>query len=117
MFLIRQGKDDAIIANYAVGDIKEKDANGKKFQEVGISMGKDADGNNLPIVNVSIWGRKVDIKKGDRVIACGKFKTTKKDDKTYYSLTADFIIKEDSIKIETTTQPELTPTDDDDLPF
>lgn len=117
MLLIRQGKDDAIVANYTVGDIKEKDFEGKKFYEVGVSMGKDANGNNLPIVNIAIWGRKVDIKKGDRILAAGKLKITKKDDKTYYSLTADFITKEISEKIETAPQPELTPVDDDDLPF
>ncbi len=117
MFLQRQGKEDTIIANYAIGDIKEKEFDGKKFYEVGVSMGKDSNGENLPIVNVAIWGRKIEIKKGDRIFAAGKLKVTKKDDKTYYSLTADFVIKEDSLKIEVASQPELTPTEDDDLPF
>lgn len=117
MFIQRVGKDDAIIANYTVGDIKEKEFDGKKFYEVGVSMGKNASGDNLPIVNVTIWGRKMDIKKGDRIAAFGKLKVNKQDDKTYYSLTADFVMKEDSLKIEVASQPELTPTEDDDLPF
>lgn len=117
MFLQRSGKEDSLIANYTVDDIKEKEFDGKKFYEVGVSMGKDANGENLPIVNVAIWGRKIDIKKGDRILAVGKLKVTKKDDKTYYSLTADFVAKEDSLKIEVAPQPELSPTEDDDLPF
>ena len=117
MILIRTGKEDVIVANYTVGDVKEKEFDGKKFQEVGVSMGKDAAGNNLPIVNVSIWGRKVDIHKGDRILAAGKLKTTKKDDKIYYSLSADFIIKEDSIRDDYVPEGCTPIEEDDDLPF
>lgn len=117
MILIRHKKDDAIVANYTVGDVKEKEFDGKKFQEVGVSMGKDSSGNNLPIVNITIWGRKVDIKKGDRILAAGKLKITKKDDKTYYSLSADFVMKEDSIKEDYVPEGCEQLEDDDDLPF
>ena len=112
MFIKREGKDDCVIAGMAVGDMKEKEYDGKKFYEVGISMGKDAG-----IVNVSIWHRKpADIKKYDKVLALGRLRVAKKDDKTYYSLDADFIAKEDSVKVQENV--ELTPVEDDeDLPF
>lgn len=114
MFIKRDNKKDAIVAGYVVGDMKEKEFDTKKFYEFGISMGKDAG-----IINVTIWGRKpAEIKKGDHVLACGEFKVTKKDDKTYYSLTADFIIKENSTKIVEDLQPELTEIEEDgSLPF
>lgn len=112
MFLKRENKTDAMVAGYVVGDMKEKEYDGKKFYEVGVSMGKDGG-----IVNVAVWNRKPeDIKKGDYVFAAGQFKATKKDDKTYYSLTADFISKENSTKVE--TPQDLEPYQDvDDLPF
>lgn len=112
MFLKRDNKKDAIVAGYVVADMKEKEFDGRRFYEVGVSMGKDAG-----IVNVAIWGRKpTEIKKGNYVFACGQFKVTKKDEKTYYSLTADFIAKEDSVKEE--TQHDLTEIEDDGtLPF
>ena len=112
MFLKRENKTDAMVAGYVVGDMKEKEYDGKKFYEVGVSMGKDAG-----IVNVAVWNRKPeDIKKGDYVFAAGQFNATKKDDKTYYSLTADFISKENSTKVE--VPQELEPYQEvDDLPF
>ena len=112
MFLKRENKTDAMVAGYVVGDMKEKEYEGKKFYEVGVSMGKDAG-----IVNVAVWNRKPEeIKKGDYVFAAGQFKATKKDDKTYYSLTADFISKENSTKVE--VPQELEPYQEvDDLPF
>lgn len=112
MFIKRENKTDAIVAGFAVGDIKEKEYDGKKFYEIGVFMGKDAG-----IVNVTIWNRKPqDIKKGDYVFACGQFRATKKDDKTYYALTCDFIAKENSEKI-VVEEPELTVINDDSLPF
>lgn len=117
MFLKREGKEDCIIAGPTVGDAKEKEYNGDKFIEFGVGMGKDSEGNNLPIVNITVWNRTLDIKKGDRVVACGKLKQTKKDDKVYYSMSADFVAKESSAKREAPPQPELTEIDDDDLPF
>jgi len=118
MFIKRDGKDDCIIAGVVIADAKEKEYNGETFYEFGIGMGKDKDGNNLPIVNITVWNRQVDIKKGDRVAACGKLKQTQKDDKTYYSMSADFVSKETSAKKPTPPpQPELTEVDDDDLPF
>lgn len=112
MFIKREGKEDSIVAGMAVGDMKEKEYNGKTFYEVGVSMDKDH------IVNVAVWNRKpVQIKKYDIVYAAGKLKVQKKDDKTYYSLTADFIAKENSVKVEDCPS-ELTPIEeDDDLPF
>lgn len=114
MFLKRPGeKNDSIVAGYAVGDLKEKAYDGKKFYEVGVSMGKDAG-----IVNVTVWGRKPEeIKKGDHVFAAGQFSMTKKDDKVYYSLNADFIARETSSKIVEDKPAELEPIDDDGLPF
>lgn len=117
MFIKRDGKDDCIIAGAVVADAKEKEYNGEAFIEFGIGMGKDKEGNNLPIVNITVWNRKIDIKKGDRVIACGKLKLTQKEDKTYYSMSADFVAKETSEKREPAPQPEPTEVDDDDLPF
>jgi len=121
MFIKREKKDDCLISGYVVGDQKQKEYNGKSFIEFGISMGKDENGENLPIVNISVWERKVPtIFKGDRVLACGKLQAAKKDDKTYYSLNADFCIKEITANNDTstqTTQAELEPIDDDDLPF
>lgn len=116
MFLKRDKKDDCIISGPVVVDMKEKEFNGKVFNEFGMGMGKDEKGNNLPIVNVTLWDRTMDIKKGDRVAVFGKLKVTQKDDKTYYTLTADCVIKEISEKRQT-TPPELTETEDDDLPF
>lgn len=113
MFIKRDKKNDAIIAGFVVGDMKEKEFDGKKFYEVGISMGKD-----VGITNVAIWNRKPEeIKKGDYVLACGHFKVTTKDDKTYYSLTADYISKENSTKIVEETDPDLVPIEDNSLPF
>ena len=122
MFIKREKKDDCIIAGYVVGDQKTKEFNDKTYVEFGISMGKDDNGDNLPIVNISVWDRTLPtISKGDRVLAAGKLKATKKDDKVYYSLTADFCIKEiladrTSKQAENNT-PELEPIDDDSLPF
>jgi len=117
MLIKRDGKDDCVIAGIVIGDAKTKEYNGDEFIEFGIGMGKDSDGNNLPIVNITVWNRKFDIKKSDRVFACGKLKVTKKDDKTYYSMSADFVAKETSEKKVEEAQPELTPVDDDSLPF
>lgn len=122
MFIKRDKKDDCLIAGYVVGDQKSKDYNGKPYVEFGISMGKDENGENLPIVNVTVWERNLpQIHKGDRVLAAGKLKKTEKDDKTYFSLNADFCIKEilGEIAPKSTqyTQTELEPIDDDDLPF
>lgn len=122
MFIKRDKKNDCLIAGYVVGDQKEKDFNGKPYIEFGIGMGKDEQGENLPIVNITVWDRSIPtIRKGDRVLAAGKLKITEKEDKTYYSLTADFCIKEilnlstaESIKEYDST---LAPVDDDDLPF
>ncbi len=115
MFFKRDKKDDVQIAGVAISDIKEKEYQGKVFFEVGVGVGKDEQGNDLPLINVTMWGRKIDIKKGDRIYACGKLKVTQKDDKKYFSLTADFVAKEESEKRQT-TPPELTETEDD-LPF
>lgn len=118
MFIKRDGKDDCLIGGMVVADAKTKEYNEKEFIEFGIGMGKDADGNDLPIVNITVWNRKLDIKKGDRVLAGGKLKVTKKDNKTYYSISADFAMKETSEKkVEEQKQPELTEIDDDSLPF
>lgn len=117
MFIKRDGKDDCMIAGCTVGDAKEKEYNGEPFIEFGIGMGKDKDGNNLPIVNITVWNRKLTIKKGDRVFACGKLKQTQKDDKTYYSMSADFVCKEDTEKKEADPQADTEPINDDDLPF
>lgn len=117
MFLKRDKKDDCIIAGLVVVEPKEKEYNGKKFTEFALGMGKDENDNDLPLVNVSVWGRRVDVKKGDRVAAFGKLKQASKDDKVYYSMSADCVIKEISVKNENPPQPELTEIDDDDLPF
>ncbi len=122
MFIKREKKDDCLISGYVVCDQKIKEYNGKQFVEFGISMGKDENDENLPIVNVAIWERNIPkIKKGDRVLATGKLKVTTKDDKIYYSLTADFCIKEilyDGVqKPVKKVEEETVPIDDDDLPF
>lgn len=121
MFNKRDKKDDCIISGYVVADQKVKEYNDKTYVEFGISMGKDENGDNLPIVNISVWDRTIPtIFKGDRVFAAGKLKATKKDDKVYYSLTADFCIKEVHVenvpKMSEKEQDELTEIDDD-LPF
>lgn len=122
MFIKRGKKDDCLIAGYVVGDQKSKEYNGKLYIEFGIGMGKDENGENLPIVNITVWERQLPpIKKGDRVLVCGKLKQSTKDDKTYYSLTADFCIKEilnnATQNAPKETQPELEEADDDSLPF
>lgn len=117
MFIKRDGKDDCIIAGPVVSDAKEKEYNGEPFVEFGIGMGKDKDGNNLPIVNITVWNRKMEIKKGDRVLACGKLKQTTKEEKTYYSMSADFVTKETTGKKEEAPQADLEQIDDDSLPF
>lgn len=117
MFFKREKKDDCVIAGLVVVDTKEKEYNGEKYLEFALGMGKDESGNNLPLVNVSVWGRRVDVKKGDRVAVFGKLKQTTKDDKVYYSMSADCVVKEISVKNENPPQPELTEIDDDSLPF
>ena len=121
MFLKREKKDDCIISGYVVGDEKHKEYSGKSYVEFGISMGKDeTTGENLPIINISVWERQIpEIKKGDRVLATGKLRATEKDGKIYYSLSADFCIKEilDSAPILTDKLPNLEPIDDESLPF
>lgn len=122
MFIKRDKKDDCLIAGYVVGDQKNKEFNGKNYIEFGISMGKDDAGENLPIVNIAVWDRTVPtIKKGDRVLAAGKLKCTKKEDKVYYSLNADFCIKEilgeNNAEKPKDEDVEVMPIDDDDLPF
>lgn len=112
MFIKREGKDDCIIAGMAVADMKTKTYDEKEFYEIGVGVAEDQ------VINVTVWNRKPqDIKKYDRVIACGKLKVTKKDDKTFYSLTADFVAKEQTSKAETQPVQELTEIDDDSLPF
>lgn len=117
MFFKRDKKDDCMIAGMVVVDLKEKEYNDNIFYEFGVGFGKDENGNDLPIVNVTTWGRKIDVQKYDRVFVCGHLKTNQKDDKTYYSLNADFVMKENCQKRQTTPK-DLTPVDDDDsLPF
>lgn len=120
MFIKREKKDDCLIAGFVVGDQKNKEYNGKKYVEFGISMGKDENGENLPIVNVAVWERQIPaIHKGDRVLAAGKLKSAEKDGKTYYSLSADFCIKEvvEAVNVPTPADLEPVEVDDDDLPF
>ena len=119
MFIKREKKDDCIIAGYVVRDQREKEFDGKKFVEFGIGMGQDENGENLPIINITVWNRTIPtIRKGDRVLAAGKLKETKKDDKTYYSLNADFCIKEVTAAEQKQEEPDYIPIiDDDDLPF
>lgn len=120
MFIKNENKDDCLIAGYVVGDQKVKEFEGKQFVEFGIGMGKDSQGENLPIINITIWERQIPtIKKGDRVLAGGKLKVTKKDDKKYYSLNADFCIKEVTAAEQKQEEPDYEPIDinDDDLPF
>ena len=121
MFLKREKKDDCLIAGYVVCDQKKKEYNGKPYVEFGISMGKDEQGENLPIVNVAVWDRELqNILKGDRVLACGKLRQAEKDGKVYYSLNADFCIKEtlkDYTSDDDSEQPSIQPIGDDGLPF
>ena len=110
MIIKRGEKPDCIVAGMAIDNIREKEYDGKIFYEVPVSIGKGAE-----IINISIWGRRPEgIVKYSKVFACGKMKTNsvEKDGKakTYYSLTADFIMAE-----------ALTPTssaeEDNKLPF
>lgn len=120
MFIKRDKKDDCLIAGYVVSDQKEREYNGKQYIEFGIGMGKDESGENLPIVNISVWERKLqDIKKGDRVLAAGKLKVTEKEDRKYYSMTADFCIKEFICEAQkqNTYKDGLEIVDNDSLPF
>ena len=118
MFIKRENTDDCVIAGFAILDQKEKEFEGRQFVEVAVNVGKNAQGEDLPLINVSVWRKLFPFKKGDHVLACGEFKATKKDDKTYYSISADFVMKENSTKIVEETQPELTEIEEnDDLPF
>lgn len=114
MFIKRQGeKNDCIVAGMVVNDMRTKEFENKTFYEIPVSMGKDAG-----VVNVAVWERKPeDIKKYDHIVALGQLKVATKDDKTFYTLTADFIAKEMTSKIEPKQQEELTEIDDDSLPF
>lgn len=121
MFIKRSGeKNDCIVSGMAVDNMREKTYEDKKFYEIPVSMGKDAG-----IVSVTVWNRKpAEIKKYDHVLACGMLKVAKKtndagEEKTYYSLNADFVIKEalDIPKTSEKPQEDLQPIDDDDLPF
>ena len=108
----REGKADCIVAGMAVGDMKQKEYDDKTFYEVGVGVG------NEQIINVAIWNRKpIQISKYDRVLAVGQLKATTKEDKTYYSLNADFITKETAEGFEIKQKEELAEIDDDSLPF
>lgn len=113
-FIKRNGdKNDCVVAGMVVDDMRTKEFEDKTFYEIPVSMGKDAG-----VINVAVWSRKpAEIKKYDHVLAAGQLKVTTKDDKTYYSLTADFIIKEDSVRVEEKPKADLEPIDDDGLPF
>ncbi len=112
MFIKRIGeKNDCVIAGMAVGDLKEKEYDGKTFYEVGVGVAENQ------IINVAIWNRKPGtIKKYDRVFAAGPLKATAKDGKTYFSLNADFITIE-KVANEDDTPKDMTEIDDDSLPF
>lgn len=117
-FIKRDGKNDCIVAGMVVNDMRTKEFEDKTFYEIPVSMGKDAG-----VVNVAVWGRKPEnIKKFDYVFAVGQLKVSKKtnddgEEKTYYSLTADFVAKEQTAKVENKPKEELAPIDDDALPF
>lgn len=122
MFIKRDKKDDCIIAGYVVGDQRVKEYNGKAFVEFGVGMGIDDNGEHLPIVNVTVWNRTIpSIYKGDRVLAAGKLKVNQSGDKVYYSLVADFCIKEIQAEEYTSmskdTLANIIPIDDADIPF
>lgn len=118
MFIKRNGeKNDCVVAGMVINDMRTKEFEDKTFYEIPVSMGKDAE-----IINVTVWNRKPEeIKKFDHVLACGQLKVQKVDKdgetKTYYTLNADFIVKENCVKAQEKTQPELEPIDDDSLPF
>ncbi len=119
MFIKRSGdKNDCLVAGMVVDDMRSKTFEDKSFYEIPVSMGKDAG-----IISVTVWNRKPeDIKKYDHVLAGGQLKVTKKtseegEEKTYYSLNADFVVKEKTQKVEEKPQEELEPIDDDSLPF
>ena len=116
--IIKYGnKEDCIVAGIVVADSKEEEYNGENFVKFGLGIGKDKDGNN-----VSVWNRKIDLKKSDRVLVCGKLKINQKDDKTFYSISADYISKETCEKnppahMALLDEPEMKETEDDSLPF
>ena len=95
MFIKRNGeKNDCVVAGMVINDMRTKEFEDKTFYEIPVSMGKDAE-----IINVTVWNRKPEeIKKFDHVLACGQLKVQKVDKdgetKTYYTLNADFIVKE-----------------------
>lgn len=118
MFIKRNGeKNDCVVAGMVINDMRTKEFEDKTFYEIPVSMGKDAE-----IINVTVWNRKPEeIKKFDHVLACGQLKVQKVDKdgemKTYYTLNADFIVRETSSKIVEDKSAELEPIDDDGLPF
>ena len=119
MFIKRSGdKNDCLVGGMVVDDMRSKTFEDKSFYEIPVSMGKDAG-----VISVTVWGRKPEeIKKYDHVLAGGQLKVTKKtteegEEKTYYSLNADFVVKERTQKVEEKPQEELEPIDDDSLPF
>lgn len=118
MFIKRTDKNDAIVSGMVVNDMREKTYEDRTFYEIPVSMGKDAG-----ILSVTVWNRKPEeIKKFDHVFCCGQFKKVTRtsedgEEKTYYSLDADFVIKETSSKIAKDQSQELVIVDDGDLPF
>lgn len=118
MFIKRENSDDCIIAGYVILDQKEKEFEGREFIEVAVNVGKNSQGEDLPLINITVWRKLFPFKKGDHVIAAGKLRVTKKDDKTYYSMNAEFIAKEEVFnRFEDKPAKDLTPIDDDSLPF
>lgn len=116
-FIKRNGdKNDCLVAGMVIGDMKQKAYEGTIFYEIPVSMGSKEAG----VVQVTVWNRKPgEIEKFDHVLAVGQLKVTQKEDKVYYSLKADFIMKEQSTPVEDDFKDEIAPDnyDDDNLPF
>lgn len=116
--MIINRKEDCLLSGYLIADQREKEYDGRSFIELPVNVGKNEEGEERPIINVAVWRKQFPFNKGDHILAAGKLKVTKKDDKTYYSLTADFIAKETVVETYQKPAKELTSIDDDDsLPF
>lgn len=116
--IIKIDKNDGrMVVGTVISDIKEDEYNGKAVYKFGLGIGKDENGNDLPIVNVVMWNRRIAIVKYDKVLACGKLKVTQKEDKTYYSLTADFVSVENSEPRQATPKEFKEIDNNDDLQF
>lgn len=109
-----------------VGNFELKEVGQNKVLKFGVAIDSSyKDGNEwvneTEWRNCEVWGQRAEninakMEKGDIVIVSGEIRTSKKGDKTYYSLAVNSFKKVPKAKQEETQKKE-TKEDSDELPF